>query len=309
MEQSQAAPSFLRTWWIAVRPYAYTASVAPVVLGLGLVVASGGPVHWGLFALTALGLVCFHTGANLLNDCYDHRRGLDTEAIAMSGAIVRGLLSEQQVFRGAVLFLAVGTACGLILTWATGWVLLLVGVLGSIVAWGYTGPKWCFKYVGLGDAAIFAAFGPLPVFGTWWVQTQRFAWDPLLWSAPMACYIVAILHANNWRDIATDPQVNCRTMAQFWGPDGSAWYYRFLMLGPFAMVAALLAVSRAAGWLMPAPWTTLLAFGALPVAWKASRVHAGSDRSVFLALLGPTAQTQLVFGVLLSAGFFLGRVF
>ena len=121
-------PINVKTWFIAVRPFAYTASVLAVLLGLALSYHMGYPFRWGLAIVTLLGVVFFHTAANLLNDCYDHKHGLDTEVNPVSGAVVRGLLTEKQVFRGAFLFLVIGIACGLYLFARAGWVVLLLGV-------------------------------------------------------------------------------------------------------------------------------------------------------------------------------------
>ena len=277
----------------------------PVATGFALSAAAGAELHWGLFVVTLLGVLCFHTAANLLNDCYDWRRGLDTEGDAMSGGILQGLLDDRQSLRGAVVFLAAGTACGLFLVWVAGWVVLLLGLIGAAIALAYTGPRFCLKYAGLGDAAIFVAFGPLPMFGTWWVQTQTFSWAPLLWAMPAACYTVAILHSNNWRDIENDAGSGCRTFAGMLGRARSRRYYRFLMLGPFAMIAAFLVMSRTLGWPWPAPWSALLAFGALPLAWRRAFVDGTTTREDFLSLLARTAQLDLLFAVLLSVGFFL----
>lgn len=303
---SGGASSFLKTWLIAVRPFAYTGSVGAVLLGLGLCVDAGIDIQWGLLALTLVGVVCFHTGANLLNDAYDYRRGLDREVLPLSGAIVRGLLTESQVRRGGILFLVVGSLCGLALTWAAGWVVLALGCLGSLIAWGYTGPGLCLKYARLGDLAIFLAFGILPVFGAWWVQTRVFSWAPFLWAVPMVSYTVGILHANNWRDIGGDSRRACHTLAGALGPRGSARYYRLLVLGPFVWVAALWGISRFVEFIPPAPWTVLLVFCALPLALGRVRIDAERDQERFVQLDGLTAQLHMVFCSLLTGGFLLG---
>jgi 1,4-dihydroxy-2-naphthoate octaprenyltransferase len=83
-------PSRLRIWITAVRPFAYTGSALPVVLGAALAWHAEFPFHQGRFLLTLLGVVCFHTAANLFNDCFDYRRGLDKTVNPASGAVVRG---------------------------------------------------------------------------------------------------------------------------------------------------------------------------------------------------------------------------
>jgi len=64
MAEATVAPGPLKVWMIAVRPFACTASTLAVFLGLALAHYVGAPLRWGLFALTLIGVVCFHTAAN-----------------------------------------------------------------------------------------------------------------------------------------------------------------------------------------------------------------------------------------------------
>ena len=305
----QQTPSRVTVWLTAVRPFAYTASVLTVLLGLAIAVYAGFPVRWGLLALTLLGVVSFHTAANLLNDCFDHRRGLDTEPFPTSGAVIRGWISEQQALRAGAVLLAVGVASGLVLTWLCGWPVLAIGIVGTAIALSYTLPGFCLKYRALGDLGVFLSFGVLPVLGTFWVQTGTFNALPVLWSVPLCSYTVAILHANNWRDIETDRAAGCRTFAGILGVEGSRRYYRLLVLGPYVLAAAL----AAGGYLFApgagGPLTSLLVVLSAGLAIKLTRVDAGRDAPVFAMLDGRTAQLHLAFGLLLVVGFFLGRVF
>ena len=297
--------SVFAVWLTAVRPFAYSASVVAVALGLGLARYLGHPVQWWPFVLTLVGVVCFHTAANLLNDCYDHRRGTDREVLPTSGAVVRGWLTERQVFRGAVVCLAIGAACGFVLVCHAGWVVLLLGAIGSVMALGYTTPRFCFKYAGLGDLAIFCAFGVLPVFGTYWVQSRTFSWAPILWSLPLVLYTVGILHANNWRDLAGDREKGCRTIAGLLGNRGSAWYYRILVLGPFILVGMyMLAGCFPATGFRP-PLSVALVYLVLPAAARLAKLDRWRDAGAPALLDARTAQLQTIFGSLLTVGFFV----
>lgn len=308
MNEKQDSPSGLKIWLTAVRPFAYTASVLAVLLGLAVSYGAGYPIRWGCFALTLIGVLCFHTTANLLNDCFDHRRGLDTDVLPTSGAIVRGWLTERQVFHAAMLWLTAGVACGLVLTWLIGWVVLLLGLLGTVIALGYTTACFCFKYNGLGDIAIFSAFGVLSVFGTYWVQTQTFDWWPIFWSVPLCSYTVAIVHANNWRDIDRDRDAHCVTPAVVLGARGSLLYYRVLVIGPYVLVAGAIALARVFGIGEQAPITVAAALLSLPMALRLSSLRPDRDEATFSMLDGKTAQLHTAFGALLCCGFLLGKL-
>ncbi|MFH1636699.1 MAG: prenyltransferase, partial [Chloroflexota bacterium] len=248
------------------------------------------------------------TAANLLNDCYDHRRELDTQVIPTSGAIVRGWISERQAFRAATGCLAVGVVCGLFLVWKTGWVVLLLGGVGTLIAIGYTRTGFCFKYAGLGDLSIFLAFGVLPTFGAYWVQSGHFSWLPIIWSIPVSAYTVGILHANNWRDLNTDPDKGCRTFASMLGETKSAAYYRVLIIGPILMTLGLCALAFVPG--TPAglaPVTCAIVLLSAPLAFKLIRIDRTHNAGAFVMLDGKTAQIQLLFGILLPVAFISAR--
>ena len=183
-------------------------------------------------------------------------------------------------------------------------------MIGFGIAVTYTTAGLCLKFLALGDPAIFTAFGPLPVFGTYWVQAGEFSWLPIAWSVPLVLLTVGILHANNWRDIQSDPAMGCRTVASLLGDRGSDVYFRCLALGPYVLTAAY----YAAGLLVPqmrAPASVLIVLLSLPLALKlvaAGRArHSAEDPVAFIALDGQTAKTHTAFGVLLVIGFLIGR--
>lgn len=300
-------PGLWKVWLTAVRPFAYTASVVPVLIGMAAAYAAGYPPRWGLFALTLLGVVSFHTVANLLNDAVDFKRGLDAEILPTSGAIVRGWLTGEQVARAARLFLVVGILCGVALVWKAGWVVLALGLAGGILTVMYTRTGFCLKYAGWGDPVIFATFSLLPLFGTYWVQARAFSWLPLLWSLPAGSLAVAILHANNWRDLERDRSAGCRTVAGRLGPAGLARYYRMLILLPYGVVALALAMRAVAG--MPLAECPLAIAGvglSLPLAIGLARTASQPARRAVLD--SSTAQLHLLAGLLLAGGLAIPRL-
>jgi len=307
MSEQEKSVSGVKLWLIAARAFSFPASVVAVLLGLAVSYHLGYPIRWIPFLITLVGMVAFHTASNLLNDCYDHRRGLDTQVFPTSGAVVRGLLTEQQALRAGFACIAVGAVCGLILVKVAGPVVLLLGAIGAVLVLGYTTGRLCFKYAGLGDLAIFCAFGLLPVFGTYWVQAQQFSWQPIVWSIPLVLVTVGILHANNWRDMASDRDKGCRTIAGMLGEGGSRAYHRILVLLPFALTIVFILVRLVGGVDMVAPLSAIAVLLALPSALKLTRVDRTHHAEAFVALDGATAQLQLKLGLLLTVALIVSR--
>jgi len=302
-----AAPSTMKKWLVAARPWALPASTMPVVFGTALAVVVGDARFSPLLFLWALAtMMALHSAANMLSDVSDFRRGLDRDVTPVSGAIVRGWLTDGQVLRGSLALFAMGTASGLLLAARTGRSLFVVGALGLAVGACYS----LLKARALGDLAVFLNFGLLGAAGAWIVQTGAFSWLPVLWTVPMALLVIAILHANNWRDIISDGDRRVTTVAGLLGDRGSLAYYGFLIFGPFVIDALLIAVPRAAGGPgRPMPLTFLLVSFALPSAlrlWGRAMRRAAPRRPMdFVILDGATASHNLVFGLLSTAAVIL----
>lgn len=301
--------AFFRTWFIACRPWSWPASIVPVIFGAALAVAAGGAAFRpGVFLLSLLAMVILHSGANILSDADDLDKGLDKvgQVTPVTGAVARGWLTPAQARRGAAVFLAVGAALGLAVAALAGPAVLCIGVAGVLVGFGYT----VLKYNALGDLAVFANFGPLATAGAWAAQAGSVSAVPFAWGVPSGLIIIGILHANNWRDIPTDREGGIRTMAGLLGDAGSLAYYRLLLGLPFLYVAAGVALSRA-GFGPALPWTMLAVFLCLPMALdrlkKAANRAAPAQPLDFVTLDGATAQLNMVFGLLMTAGLLAGR--
>ena len=82
-----------------------------------------------------------------------------------------------------------------------------------LAAWGYTGGKHPYGYLGLGDLFVFVYFGLVATLGTTFTQASRLS--ATAWCAAVAMGLIAcaLLMANNLRDIPTDEVAGKRTMA------------------------------------------------------------------------------------------------
>jgi len=299
--------SSLKKWVVAGRPWALPASTMPVIFGTSLAVVIGRANFSPIRFLLALAAMMFlHTAANMLSDVFDFRRGLDREITPVSGAIVRGWRTPAQVRAGSVFLFFLGSAIGVYLVSVSGPVLLIIGAVGVVIGVFYTG----LKSRALGDLAVFLNFGLLGSLGAWLVQTGSFSWIPLVWTVPMGMLVSAILHANNWRDAISDRERKVTTVAALLGDQKSLYYYGFLILAPFLIDLALIALRAFAGRSpIGMPATFLLVVLALPRAlalWGRARRRSAPRRPMdFLILDGATANYNLLFGLLSTAAVWL----
>ncbi len=288
---------FVRVWWMATRPFSFTASLVPVTLGAVLAAYDGYLDLW-LFALTLVGSVLIHAGTNLANDYFDWKKGADTpESLGPNRALQEGMLTPQQVFVGALVCFGAGSLIGLYLVAMRGVFILLLGILSVLAGWFYTaGPK-AFAYIGLGEVVVFIFMGPAMVIGSYYVQAQAAPLHVVLLSLPIGFLVAAILHANNMRDLEGDLAKNKRTLANILGRQASKWEYLVLVGGSFVVLVALVAIGYA-------PLLALLPLLVLPMGISLVRRAFATDEPRKLnRVLRATASLHGWFGWLMILGF------
>jgi 1,4-dihydroxy-2-naphthoate octaprenyltransferase len=281
----------------AVRVFSLTVTLIPVLVGALLAPAISLP--WLLLTLTAALLL--HAGVNVLSDYSDFRRGADRwTVLGSSRVLVDGWMQPAEVRREGLLLLLTGVALGGVLAATRGLPILGFGLAGVLLGVGYTARPIGLKYRALGDIAVFLAFGPLMVLGSFYVQAQAWDWGAAFVAIPPGLLTVGVLHGNNFRDIAEDQRSGYRTLAHVLGPRGSSIYYAALVIGAYAVTLLLMLTGQLPWWCLIVGLSGWLAWRVVRIAFRPSRVAFG-----FLDLL--TAQLHLVFGLLLVAGQALGR--
>ena len=237
VDQKRSLPS---VWFQATRPFSLTASVLPVVIGAVLAASAEGPVLWPLFPLIVVCSLLFHIGTNMVSDYFDYRRGVDRdETFGGSRVLIEGLVTPKQLLAVGIILFAIGFSLGLLLVAVRGWPIFILGVIGLLGGWFYTGGPVAYKYVALGDLLVFILMGPLMVIGSYLALTGGFSLTVLYASLPVGCLVAAILHANNLRDIAHDARADIKTMAMVLGMPAAKAIYVGLVGGAYLVVLVM----------------------------------------------------------------------
>jgi 1,4-dihydroxy-2-naphthoate octaprenyltransferase len=276
----------------------------PVIFGsVSAAIIEGVKLNPYLFILAFFAMVLLHSGSNMLSDVNDYKKGLDTVPTPVSGAIVRGYIKPESGLIGSVVLIAVGFGVGIILVFVVGLPLLFIGIVGILIGVFYTLGPFALKYHAFGDLAVFLDFGILGALGAWTVQTQKLSWIPAVWATPMSMLVVAIVHANNWRDIQGDSKSHITTVASILGDKGSFVYYCFLIFGAFGVVVMLILLTRLIPSFNPKmPLTFLIIFAAFPLALRLKKQGKKRkepvDHPQFITLDAGTSLLSLLFGLL-----------
>jgi len=288
--------------WEVVRPFSFTASLLPVSVG-GAIALGQGRMHWPLFLAALFGGLGLHIGTNVINEIYDVRHGIDSiTSPRMSMAILKGRISERDAFVVAWGGFLLALLLGLYLTINRGWPIVLLGLIGFVGGYFYTAPPFQYKYRALGLPLVFVLMGPLMVIGSYYAVTGAFDPSLIIVSIPVGLLVTAILHGNEWRDVAEDTRHGFTTLSAQVGRDAAHWVYVMLVLG--AYVALGLAVMVGA-----LPKLALLTLLSLPLmAWvlrDAERGAEGHLRAIAMIDL-MTARLHGAFGILLLVGLVAG---
>ncbi len=244
----------------ALRLYSFPCPVAPVLVCAALVQKAGPPLNAGDVLLLLIGVCALFFGANLVNDYYDYKKGVDTAAsIGSSGVLVQGLLTPRQVRAGYMFLYAAACAIGLYFIAIRGLPLLLLLCAGICGGYMYTGGPYALKYYGLGEPLVFCLMGPLLFTALHNALTGMYSLQNFLLSIPCGLLCTADLTANNLRDHAQDVRAGIRTIVTVLGFAGARAVFTFLIIAPFVFIALLV-------WRELFSAGLLLSLGALPAA-------------------------------------------
>lgn len=288
-----------KDWIIATRPWSFPASAMPVMVTVAWLWSQGLEINWwfGLWAL--LNIIIVHAAGNVWSDIADFRSGVDAKDTFGVRTLVEGQFTVAEFKRLSISLNIIAICAGLALVALTGLPLLWIGLAGIALSFTY---PW-LKYHALGDVVIILCYSVLPMLGTSFIVSG--AIQPIaLWLAPSVGLItVAILHANNVRDIETDSRAGISTFPQITGRRFGVALYCFEAIFPFLWLVGLVV-----GGIMP--WYGLLALLALPAAIKNVRTILAYRQGIaaYANLDELTAKLQLLFSLLLIIGLAIGHI-
>jgi 1,4-dihydroxy-2-naphthoate polyprenyltransferase len=294
----------LAVWVQGARPRTLGASITPVVVGTS---AAGVLVAWRFVAALLVGLG-MQIGVNLANDFHDGVRGVDTaERLGPPRLTSSGLAPARSVLFAALASVLVAGLSGLALAAVTTWWLVPIGALAMLALWLYSGGPRPYAELGLGEVMVFLFFGVMATAGSAYVQAETVPAAAWWASVPMGLLAVAILVANNLRDIPTDAVAGKRTLAVRLGDRRTRTLYRVCIVGAFATVVlgVLIEVLNGEGSGLP-PWSLLALAGAVAAIEPLRRVGQALGRDL-IAVLVATARLQVVFGALLALGLWIAE--
>ena len=283
----------MNKWILGARPRTLPAAIAPVAVATALAGSDAAllPALLALFVALALQI-----GVNYANDYSDGIRGTDNDRVGPIRLTASGLATAQSVKRAAFIAFGISAVAGLVLATMTSWWLIAVGAAAILAAWGYTGGKNPYGYIGLGELFVFIFFGLVATVGTYFVQVEEITLDSILIAIPMGTFSCALLAINNIRDRALDAPAGKKTLAVRLGDRKARYFFAILIaLGYLATLALF------------NPWALLTLLTA-PIAVALVRgVLGDAQGAALIPYLAKTGKLQLQFSILLSLALVLSH--
>lgn len=285
--------------WELTRPHTLTASFIPVLIGT---VSAMFYMKVNILMFIAMLLSCLflQIATNLFNEYYDFKRGLDTEdSVGIGGAIVRHGMKPKTVLQLALGSYSVALLIGIYICANSSWWLALIGVMGMLVGYLYTGGPLPIAYTPFGELFAGLCMGSFFVLISFFIQTNTINLQIILLSIPIAILVGAINLSNNIRDIEEDKKGGRKTLAILMGHQKAVYFLAFLFIISYIWITGLVLVGNTSPWLF-------LVLLSVPKPIQAVKGFLDNEIPMNTGIaMKATAQTNTIFGFLLFIGLFI----
>ncbi len=294
-------PNTIKVWAGQIRAPFLLLAVVLVMIGGG-VAHDNGSFDFLIFSLCLLGAVLAHASVNIFNELSDHRTGIDsrtrrTPFSGGSGTLQAGLLTVRQVTVAAWGTLLSAFIIGAYLTLVSGWLILVLAIIGGLVSVFYTSHV---TRLALGELAAGICLGSLVVIGTYYAMTGQVSGEVILVSILPGLLTALLLFLNEFPDLEADRDGGRRHLLILLGRKRAAVVY-VLSLAACYLFILLMALSGAL------PTITLISLLTAPLAVKAARttLKHHDDFEEMIPALGANVGIVLGTDLLIAIAYFV----
>jgi 1,4-dihydroxy-2-naphthoate octaprenyltransferase len=282
-------PRVLAAGWKALRPFSLVIAGSSCILGAVLAFHDGSR-DWINAAAALLAGLCLQAGVNLINDFSERGLTEDAPGLAEPGIAEPGRQpaagvgrdgTQWLIFCVGLVVMAAAAPIGVFIAWRTGWPIIILGLVGFVGGYFYTGEPFNYKRRGLGPLYVFFLMGVFMIAGTYYAVRGAFSWAAVLASIPLSTLVSLILLANELRDHERDRRLGIRTMTVRVGYRRAVGLFFALLVFAYGSAAILRAFAVV-------PHLKFIFFAvpfAVPPAALAFRAPGGRSRIIPLIML------------------------
>jgi 1,4-dihydroxy-2-naphthoate octaprenyltransferase len=229
----------LSSWLRAIRIRFLLASVIAVSNGLAIAYWKTGTIDPLYAGLTYAGVVFLHASVDLLNDYWDHKRGIDsattrTKFSGGTGVLPENILTPKTVYAAGVIFLILGGAVGAYFVAIRG--VTIAVILGFAVVAIYF---YSTSIVNSGLGELFVGIkGAMIVLGTFYVQTALIDHAALFVGVIVGLLSATVLFVNSFPDHDADKSKGRRTLVILMGKSRAASAFPLFVIAAYALIVA-----------------------------------------------------------------------
>ena len=204
-------------YWIqAARPKTLLVSMAPVIMSIAIA-SKYITIKWLPAVICLVFAVMAQVLSNFVNDYADGLKGADNERLGPQYMISSGLISQQQMRRGIIVWAILTFIVGCTLLYYGGWILLPFGIVIMLCAIAYSGGPFPLSRHALGDVAVLLFYGIAPVVLTFFIQTGFVDWQIIISGLAIGIVVDNLLIVNNYRDAENDAKNGKKTTVTLFG--------------------------------------------------------------------------------------------
>jgi 1,4-dihydroxy-2-naphthoate polyprenyltransferase len=205
-------------WLLAIRPKTLFAALGPCILGISLAYRIQGNVSLFIGFLTIACALLLQISTNLVNDYYDAKTGIDNKKrLGPQRVTQSGLIPAHKVMWAFRITMLLAFLLGIYLMNVGGWPIVIIGLSSIVLAYAYTAGPFPLSHYALGEVAALLFFGPVAVWGTFYLQTGNHAIIPIMVGLGPGLISATIMGINNLRDRENDATSGKTTLAVILG--------------------------------------------------------------------------------------------
>ena len=228
----------LSIWLRAIRIRFLLASVIAVTNGLAIAYWKYAAIEPLYAILTYIGVVFLHASVDLLNDYWDHKRGIDsatkrTKFSGGTGVLPENLLTPRAVYIAGIIFLVLGASIGAYFVAVRGITIAVILSFAVVAIYFYS-----TRIVNAGLGELFVAIkGAMIVLGTLYVQNAVLEPTALYVGAIVGILSATVLFINSFPDYEADRSKGRRTLVIMLGRKTASAIFPVFIIAAYALIA------------------------------------------------------------------------
>jgi 1,4-dihydroxy-2-naphthoate octaprenyltransferase len=291
----------LSVWLRAIRIRFLLASVIAVSNGLAIAYWKYGIIDPVYAVLTYIGVVFLHASVDLLNDYWDHKRGIDsstkrTKFSGGTGVLPENLLTPRTVYIAGIIFLILGASIGAYFVAIRGITIAVILSFAVVAIYFYS-----TRIVNAGLGELFVAIkGAMIVLGTLYVQNAVLEPAALYVGAIVGILSATVLFINSFPDYEADRSKGRHTLVIILGRKTGSSIFLIFIITAYALIVGGIFLGFTKIY-------SLVSFASIPVAIKSIlslRKEPESIEKIVPAMASAVTYSRIT-GFLLAISFIL----